>query len=135
MSHSAPGHSGPSRAHYETRDFGARPIVVVAIVGTIVTVAIFVALYAFTAALDTYVQRTAPPPNPLAAVAPKEPPAPRLQPAPIEDLLELRAWEDSQLHHYAWVDKANGVVRIPIERAMALLAERGLPARPEEGKP
>lgn len=135
MSHSTPGHSSSSGAHYETRDLRARSIVVASLVGTAITVAIFIGLYAFTAALDTYVQRAGPTPNPLRAAAPKEPPAPRLQPAPIKDLLELRAWEDSQLHHYAWVDKTNGVVRIPIERAIALLAERGLPARPEEVRP
>jgi|DewCreStandDraft_4_1066084.scaffolds.fasta_scaffold04286_9 hypothetical protein len=134
MSHSATSRPGQTMPAHETRDLRARPIVVATVVGVLVTVGIFAGLYVLTAALDRYVQRTAPSPNPLAAVAPKEPPAPRLQPAPVKDLLELRAWEDSQLHHYGWVDKANGIARIPIERAIEILAERGLPARPEEQK-
>jgi hypothetical protein len=59
-----------------------------------------------------------------------EPPAPRLQARPILDLQALRAEEAGALQSYAWVDRDGGVVRIPIERAMALLAERGLPAQP-----
>ena len=58
------------------------------------------------------------------------PPMPRLQPAPITDLKDMRAAEDQILNGYGWVDQAHGVVRIPIDRAMDLLAQRGLPARP-----
>jgi hypothetical protein len=35
------------------------------------------------------------------------------------------------LEGYGWVDREAGVVRVPIERAMELLLERGLPTRPE----
>ena len=45
-------------------------------------------------------------------------------------LQELRARDAAALHEYAWVDRDAGVVRIPIERAIAVLAERGLPGRP-----
>lgn len=38
-----------------------------------------------------------------------------------EDLKNLRAREDSQLHSYQYVDRASGTVRIPIERAMELM--------------
>jgi hypothetical protein len=34
-----------------------------------------------------------------------------------------------RLSSYGWVDREAGIVRIPIDRAMDLLAERGLPAR------
>ena len=57
------------------------------------------------------------------------PPEPRLQVNPREDLHELRAQEDALLHSYQWVDKSAGVVRIPIEQAMRLTIERGLPTR------
>ena len=33
------------------------------------------------------------------------------------------------LEHYGWVDKNAGVVRIPVERAIDVLAEKGLPYR------
>ena len=61
----------------------------------------------------------------------KLPPAPRLQANPRIDLRAIRAEEDKQLHSYGWVDQQHGVVRIPIERAMDILAQRGLPARPQ----
>lgn len=62
------------------------------------------------------------------------PPTPRLQVASGQDLKEVRAKEDSVLHEYHWINKDLGVVGIPVERAVELLAERGLPAR-EEAKP
>lgn len=57
------------------------------------------------------------------------PPEPRLQTNPRQDMLDLRAAEDQTLTTYGWVDKNAGVVRIPIEQAMKLTIERGLPAR------
>jgi hypothetical protein len=41
--------------------------------------------------------------------------------------------QDKVLASYDWVDQKNGVVRIPIDKAMDLLAQRGLPVRPEGG--
>ena len=35
----------------------------------------------------------------------------------------------ANLHNYGWVDQKAGVVRIPIDRAMTLLLQKGLPAR------
>jgi hypothetical protein len=66
---------------------------------------------------------------PLAAGRPKEPPLPRLQTQPFKDLYQLRLGEDGKLDSYAWVDKEVGVTRIPIDRAMEILIEKGLPAR------
>ena len=61
--------------------------------------------------------------------ASKLPPEPRLEVTPILDLEAMRAAEDKTLGSYAWVDQSHGVVRIPIDRAIDLLAQRGLPAR------
>jgi len=61
------------------------------------------------------------------------PPEPRLQTTPREDLRELRAREEEILGSYGWVDKTTGVVRIPIDEAMKLTLQRGLPARSEKG--
>ena len=61
----------------------------------------------------------------------KQPPQPRLQENPRVDLRAIRAEEDKLLHSYGWVDQSKGVVHIPIERAMDILTERGLPARPQ----
>ncbi|RMD89026.1 MAG: hypothetical protein D6813_11265 [Calditrichaeota bacterium] len=57
------------------------------------------------------------------------PPEPRLQVAPEVDLEKLRAEEDSILHSYGWVSKEGAVVRVPIDRAIDMLLERGLPVR------
>jgi hypothetical protein len=59
------------------------------------------------------------------------PPEPRLQTNPREDLQELRTKEDELLKSYGWVDKNAGVVRIPIDDAIKLTLERGLPSRQE----
>jgi hypothetical protein len=56
------------------------------------------------------------------------PPPPRLQVNEHEDLQEFRMKEKWALEHYGWVDQKNGVVSIPIDRAMDLIVERGLPA-------
>ncbi len=56
-------------------------------------------------------------------------PAPQLQPDPTADMDSFRAREDQVLNSYDWVDKDNGVVRIPIDRAMQLIEQRGLPVR------
>jgi hypothetical protein len=61
----------------------------------------------------------------------REPPEPRLQTNPRQDLADLRAKEDEMLTSYGWVDRNAGVVRVPIEQAIKLTLERGLPARTE----
>lgn len=77
-----------------------------------------------------------PPPNPLAATYGRvEPPAPRLQVDPRLDIHDYRAAQERLLTTYGWVDEQAGVVRIPIERAIDILAERGLPAVPVPASP
>jgi|SRR5581483_11908139 len=60
------------------------------------------------------------------------PPEPRLQTNPRQDLSDLRAQEDQILTSYGWVDRNAGVVRIPIDQAMKLVLQRGLPARQQQ---
>lgn len=78
--------------------------------------------------------RNSPEPDPMTLADPrKEPPEPRLQQYPVMDLKQFRAGEDEVLHSYGWVDAAKGVVRIPVERAMELVAKEGLPVRKDGG--
>lgn len=56
-------------------------------------------------------------------------PKPNLELNPHVDLAALRSRENAELESYGWVDRKAGVVRIPIDRAIDLLAERGLPFR------
>jgi len=57
------------------------------------------------------------------------PPAPQLEVTEKEDLAAQRAAENQILSTYGWVDQEHGVARIPIDRAMDLLAASHLPAR------
>jgi hypothetical protein len=54
---------------------------------------------------------------------------PHLQLMPPEELKEFRAKEEAELNSYGWINRTAGVVRIPVNRAMDLLLQRGLPAR------
>ncbi len=67
--------------------------------------------------------------HPIAQAPLHPPPEPRLQEHPWEEYQNLKTSELNQLHSYQWVNKRDGVVRIPIDRAMDLLLERGLPTR------
>lgn len=55
-------------------------------------------------------------------------PSPRLQTDDgNQDVTDLHAREDLLLDHYTSIDGQTGKVRIPIERAMEVIAQRGLP--------
>jgi hypothetical protein len=58
------------------------------------------------------------------------PPGPRLQVAPQADLDRLRARESGLLTTFGWVDHDKQIARMPVERAMKLLSERGLAGWP-----
>lgn len=76
-------------------------------------------------------QASDPPPPALAeARVQQPPPGPRLQEHPERELAAMRAEEDAILESYAWVDETAGVARIPVTRAMEILAAGGPPAPP-----
>jgi hypothetical protein len=54
-------------------------------------------------------------------------PGPRLQVSPPADMAAYRAREEAALNSYGWVNRTSGIVRIPIERAMEIMAQSGLP--------
>ena len=54
-------------------------------------------------------------------------PPPRLEVRPSASLAEFHAAEEVELNSYGWIDRNAGTVRIPIDRAMQLILERGLP--------
>ena len=54
------------------------------------------------------------------------PPAPRLQVEPRADLHAYCLAQAKLLNSYGWADEHNGVVRIPVERAMELTLQQGL---------
>ena len=72
---------------------------------------------------------------PLAAAQGERlPPTPRLQQFPPNELYQFRVGEEALLEGYGWMNKEAGIVHIPIEEAMRLTVERGLPSRaPADG--
>lgn len=94
---------------------------------------ILLSLYAMARLADYFGEHQAqlgPQPSPLVRTR-QVPPLPQLQVAPGADLNQYRTAEDARLDSYGWVDRQNGIIRIPINRAMDLIAERGLPVRGE----
>ena len=53
---------------------------------------------------------------------------------PGQELKTMRAEEDSLLKSYAWVDREKGIVRIPIQRAIDIVARGGIRSRPQGKK-
>jgi hypothetical protein len=54
-------------------------------------------------------------------------PQPELQPDPVADYNEYRLSDQEKLNSYGWVDQKAAIARIPIDKAMDLVVERGLP--------
>jgi hypothetical protein len=124
-------HAGRDDVGHERSDVRAGPIFVAAAgLAVVIGIALVITqiLFGYYAVREA---RHSPSANPLAgAYGRQAPPAPRLQSDPLADLATLRASEDAALRGYGWLDREAGVARIPIERAMDLVAERGLSARP-----
>ena len=58
-------------------------------------------------------------------------PTPRLQTDDgNQEIADLHSREDLLLNNYSWADRSQGKVRIPIDRAIELIAQRGLPVAP-----
>jgi len=60
-------------------------------------------------------------------------PAPQLEINERDQLDKIRLEEEDTLATYGWIDQSAGKVRIPIDRAMDLIAQRGLPVRQQGG--
>ena len=56
-------------------------------------------------------------------------PAPQLQPDPTADLNKYREAVEQQLNSSGWIDQNAGVAHIPVEHAIDLVSQRGLPVR------
>jgi hypothetical protein len=124
----------PDTAH-EAADISMRAIVSFVIMLTVVTLVIQGAMYVVFRVFDRMEAASDTEISPLAIPANQAPADPRLQTTPWADLKTLRAEESSYLHGYGWIDQQAGVARIPIDRAKALLLQKGLPVRPGPADP
>jgi hypothetical protein len=59
----------------------------------------------------------------------------QLQVNPREEWLKYRGEQERALESFAWENKANGIVRVPIEQAMDILMKKGLPVQGETSAP
>ena len=125
---SGPAGGEHSGVHYEHRDASAGAILKFLIGLAVVLAFSALAVLALFHAFAREESRHDPPSPPLAPLAGRLPPEPRLQENPMKDLEQVRAQEEHDLTHYGWVDKKAGVVRIPVEEAMRIAGERGLPS-------
>jgi hypothetical protein len=129
---------------FEREDLGAKPILIfllALIIGCVVVALVLKGLYSY---LDSYQNHHQAAQSPLVQqtttdtrnVEPgdiKKFPQPRLESGETTEINDFRMQEEQTLNSYGWVDQQAGVARIPIDRAMALLAQRGLPTRPQAG--
>jgi hypothetical protein len=111
----------------------------------VVCLLVYFVLRGMYAYLDARSQASQPPQNPLVTArgptARNQPraevqtqikntfPDPRLEENERQEINQFRLGEEETLNSYGWVDQPAGVVHIPIERAMELVAQRGLPTR------
>lgn len=94
--------------------------------------------------LDRYDAQHQPPQNPLVTpekgetrdISPESTdkfPQPRLENSETSGLNSVRENEERTLNSYGWIDEKSGVARIPIDRAMQLIVQQGLPTRARNG--
>ncbi|MFY9640281.1 MAG: hypothetical protein WCD20_07905 [Rhodomicrobium sp.] len=58
-------------------------------------------------------------------VPPRPFPAPQLQTSPLADLEKLQNVQRARIERYGWIDESKGLLRIPIGRAMEIVASKG----------
>ena len=123
-------------ASYERTDAHVKPIARFMLWLAVLTVLTHVGIGFLFAAMSGNRVEAVEPRYPLAEATLGEIPEPegwRLQTDPEIDMQRFRAAEDARLESYGWVDEDAGTVRLPIDEAMRLTLERGLPARPDAG--
>ena len=102
----------------------------------VAAVVIYAALFGMFQYFDRQAAAADPQKNPL--LMGEKPPAtpvarfpqPQLQADAAADLVKIQATEQEKLATYGWVDRNAGVVRMPIDQAMRLVAQRGVPVWP-----
>ncbi len=127
---------------FEQEDLGARPILIFLVSLTVFCVLVALLVRGLYSYLDAYENRHQSVQNPLVQGTKADPrlvepgdiakfPQPRLETNETIEINKFRLQEEQTLNSYGWVDQEAGVVRIPIDRAMELIAQRGLPTRPQ----
>ena len=124
----------PSKAPdpgHELSDLNPKSIALFGFALAATIIFVLIVTYALFQRFVTVEKRSQEAPSPLSYT--HEPtPEPHLLVDPGQDLHAMRAAEDAVLKSYDWIDREKGIVRIPIARAIEIIAEKGLPARPQK---
>jgi len=137
-------HGQHEEAGFERQDLSAKAVFAFLIGLAVAGVLVYFVIWGIYHSMDAYQKAHQPPQSPLVKpadtdtriVAPNEVtkfPQPRLERNERLEIDDFRLKEEQTLNSYGWVDEKTGVVRIPIERAMKLVAQQGLPTTPEAG--
>jgi len=119
-----PGHSGGPG--HERSDADTKKVVMFLVVLAAIIVAACLSMWGVFVYLNAHQPPTGPPRS-LLVKGRQLPPLPRLQISETEDIGALVAAENKRLDSYGWIDKDGGIAYIPIQRAMDLILERGIP--------
>jgi hypothetical protein len=124
----------PSKtAGHELSDLDPKSIALFAVALVVTLAVVFVLAYTLLQRFLTVEMKSQAVPSPLSYT--REPmPEPHLEVNPGQELKTMRAEEDKILKSYDWIDQEKGIMRIPIDRAIEIIAQRGLPARPQSGE-
>jgi hypothetical protein len=128
---------------FEREDLGAKPVIGFIVSLVISGVLIYYVIWGIFHFLDAYDRKHQQSRTPLVQVESNTRgvqtqmiqrfPEPRLEDNERTELNGFRYGEEEKLNSYGWVDKNAGVAHIPIEQAMQLVAQRGLPTTPQTG--
>ena len=121
--------------HHETSDVQVGPLAWIGVGLATLIIVSFLAMRGLFVFLDRQQAQEDVVPLPMMTQRPQQPPEPRLQTTPVPNRKLIADQENMQLGTYGWIDSKKGIVRIPVDQAMKLLAERGLPTRNESGRP
>lgn len=114
---------------WQDRDIRLTPLVYSLILILVIIAATMVGMGILFKSYSSRLQASDVPVSPLAVERTIPEGVPLLQVAPLAELAEHTAAEDRLLLEYGWTDQELGIARIPVARAMELVAEQGLPTR------
>lgn len=122
----APANPNPD---WQDRDIKLVPLVVALGLILAITIITMVGMGLLFKSYANRMQAADVPVSPLAVERTVPEGVPLLQVRPLEELAVQRAAEDRLLLEYGWADQELGIARIPIDRAMDLVVDQGLPTR------
>jgi len=128
---------------FEREDLGSKPIFAFIITVVVSGVLVYYVLWGMFHFLDAYERKHQKPISPMSQVQQdtrlagpekiQQFPEPRLEDNERTELNDYRYAEEERLNSAGWVDQSAGVAHIPIDQAMQLIAQRGLPTTPQAG--